>query len=167
MNKVTPASVRVLTVAASPEPVQAFNGLKVIPDITMDECPQLDVLIVPGGKGRLTAMHDMTIRSFISRQLPTVKYLTSVCTGAFILAEAGLLAGKRATTYHTALDELATYTSVTVEKRKVVQDGNIITSAGVSSGLELGFYLLSLLFGRDAAQTVADRIEYDVQVETL
>lgn len=167
INKVIPASARVLTIAASPEPVQSFNGLKVIPDITMDECPQLDVLIVPGGKGRLTAMHDTAIRSFISRQLPTVKYLTSVCTGAFILAEAGLLAGKRATTYHTALDELAAYTNVTVEKRKVVQDGNIITAAGVSSGLELGFYLLSLLFGRDVAQTVADRIEYDVQVETL
>lgn len=167
INKVLPESTRVLTIAATPDVIQAFNGLKIIPDITMDQCPPLDVLIIPGGKGRLAAMRDLAIRAFISRQLPNLKYLASVCTGAFILAEAGLLAGKKATTYHTALDELAAYANVTVKKSKVVQDGNIITAAGVSSGLELGFYLLSLLFGRDAAQTVADRIEYTVQVETL
>lgn len=163
INKITPASTQVFIIAGGNKPVQAFNGLKIIPDITLDECPPLDILIVPGGKGRNIAMHDIALKSFITRQASTAMYIASVCTGAFLLAEAGLLEGRRATTYHTALAELAAYPNVTVEKRKVVQDGNIITAAGVSSGLELGFYLLNLLFGRDAAQTVADKIEYELQ----
>lgn len=167
INKLTPASTQVFIIADSSKPVQAFNGLKIIPDITLGECPQLDVLIVPGGKGRNIAMQDTAIQRFITRQASTAMYIASVCTGAFLLAEAGLLEGRRATTYHTALAELAAYPNVTVEKRKVVQDGKIITAAGVSSGLELGFYLLSLLFGRDAAQTVADKIEYALQPEII
>lgn len=167
INKITPASTQVFIIADGNMPVQAFNGLKIIPDITIGECPQLDVLIVPGGKGRNVAMQDTAIKGFITKQASAAMYIASVCTGAFLLAEAGLLEGRRATTYHTALAELAAYPNVTVEKRKVVQDGNIITAAGVSSGLELGFYLLSLLFGRDAAQTVADKIEYALQPEII
>lgn len=93
-------------------------------------------------------------------------YLGSVCTGAFFLAEAGLLKGKKATTYYSAFDEFSRY-AVDVISSKVVHDGNIITAGGVSSGLELGFYLLRELFGVSLAQEVATKIEYNIDVTTL
>lgn len=166
VNKKIPDSTQVLIVAESLEPLQAYNGLKVIPDATFSSCPQLDVLIVPGGKGRLAAMQNESVKNFIVNQAATAQYITSVCTGSLVLAAAGLLTGKRATTYHTAFEELASY-SVEVLSQKVVQDGNIITAGGVSSGIELGCYLLKILFGLDLAQTVADSIEYQIDVSKL
>jgi cyclohexyl-isocyanide hydratase len=140
--------------------------MQIIPDTTLQECPALDIIVAPGGKGRLAAMKNTTIKEFINRQSQTAKYVTSVCTGAFLLAEAGLLTGKKATTYHTAFSELKSY-STQVITAKVVQDGKIITSGGVSSGLELGFYLLRELFGASIAQEVARKIEYAIDVNTL
>lgn len=166
VNKIQPDSTKVLLVAETIDPIRAFNGMRILPDVTLETCPPLDIVIIPGGKGRMAAMKNSTIKEFIQRQLKTAKYAASVCTGAFILAEAGLLAGKKATTYHTAFDELASY-SVQVISAKVVQDGNIITSGGVSSGLELGFYLLKNLFSSSIAQEVADKIEYQINVNTL
>ncbi len=165
INKIQPESTQVSIIAATLEPVQGFNGLRVLPDITLEKCPPLDILVIPGGKGRLTAMYNEDIKQFIIEQTKNCRYVTSVCTGAFLLAEAGLLAGKRATTYHTALDELAQYSRVTVERKaKVVHDGQIITSAGVSSGIELGLYLLKILYNGKIAQKVADAIEYSISV---
>ena len=166
INKVQPGSTKVLLVAETLAPVKAFNGLTVIPDTSLDHCPPLDVLVVPGGKGRTAAMKNPILLRFIQKQAATAQYVTSVCTGAFLLAEAGFLEGKKATTYHTAFDELKSY-SVEVIKRKTVQDGRIITSAGVSSGLEHGFLLLKLLFGAGPSQEVARRIEYDIDVSAL
>ena len=166
VNKISPDSIKVLLAADSLVPVRAFNGLKVLPDTVFGDCPPLDVLVIPGGKGRLTAMKDPVIREFILTQARTARYVTSVCTGAFLLAAAGLLNGKKATTYHTAFDELASF-GVTVTPAKVVRDGAIITAGGVSSGLELGFYLLRELFGAATAQEVAEKIEYAVDVTSL
>ena len=160
INKITPNSTEVLLIAPSKEAVRAFNGLKVLPDTTLLESPKLDILLFPGGKGRITWMQEPSIKAFIEAQ-KEARYITSVCTGAFFLAENGLLQGKKATTYHTALEELAAY-GIDVLAQKVVHDGNIITSAGVSSGIELGFYLLKLLFGDKMAYEVAKRIEYKV-----
>lgn len=166
INKIQANSTKVLLIAPSLEPIQAFNGLKVLPDITLDTCPALDILLFPGGKGRTKWMKDALIQAFISKHKKQVRYLTSVCTGAFFLAEAGLLRGKEATTYHTAFDELARY-GVKVIASKVVHDGMIITAGGVSSGLELGFYLLRELFGIKLAQEVAAKIEYNIDIEAL
>jgi cyclohexyl-isocyanide hydratase len=166
VNKIQPDSTKVLLVAETIDPIRAFNGMRILPDVTLATCPSLDIIIIPGGKGRMAAMKNSAIKEFIQKQLKTAKYAASVCTGAFILAEAGLLAGKKATTYHTAFDELASY-SVQVISAKVVQDGNIITAGGVSSGLELGFYLLKNLFGSNIAQEAADKIEYQIDVDTL
>ncbi|MDU4961594.1 MAG: DJ-1/PfpI family protein [Sporomusaceae bacterium] len=165
-NKLQDGSVNVRLIAATLSPLSAFNGLKFIADTTLSDCPPLDILVVPGGKGRLAAMKDPAIREFILRQWQSVRYMTSVCTGAFLLAEAGLLTGKRATTYHSAFDELAGY-SADVVAAKVVRDGRLITAGGVSSGLELGFYLLKELFGVSFAQTAAEKIEYQVDVAAL
>lgn len=165
-NKIKPGSIKVMLVAETAEPIEAFNGLKVFPHITLSNCPQLDIIVVPGGKGRLDAMKNSALIEFITNQSQSAKFTTSVCTGAFLLAEAGLLTGKQATTYHTALTELAAY-SVNVLNRKVVHDGRIISSAGVSSGIELGLYVLKLLFGAALSQEVADKIEYDIDVTKL
>jgi len=161
VNKLIPASVEVKIIAETAEPVKCYNGLRVLPDITVDECPQMDILIIPGGQGRKTAAKNAGLLDFIKRQHEGTIYTCSVCTGAFLLAEAGLLFGKRATTYHTAFAELDAFPNVTVNNAKVVQDGKIITGGGVSSGLELGFHVLQLLFGRRVAQEVARRIEYN------
>lgn len=166
INKVAPVSTNVMLIAEKKDPVRAYNGLRVIPDVTIRSCPPLDILLAPGGRGRLVAMKNPTIINFIKAQNNKVRYMTSVCTGAFLLAESGLLSGKKATTYYTAFAELATY-GVEVTAAKVVQDGNIITAGGVSSGLELGFYLLRELFGTDLAQEVAHKIDYAVNVSAL
>lgn len=166
INKIQPNSTRILLVAPTLEPVQAFNGLRVLPDVTFKNCPKLDILLFPGGKGRIKWMKEASIQTFIKTQKENVRYLASVCTGAFFLAEAGLLKGKKATTYHSAFDELSRY-EITIISSKVVHDGNIVTAGGVSSGLELGFYLLRELFGISLAQEVASKIEYNIDVMSL
>lgn len=166
VNKLRPDSTKVILIAATTNPVTAFNGLRILPDTTFSDCPPLDILIAPGGKGRIVAMQSEAIKAFLHSQLRGLTFLTSVCTGAFLLAAAGLLNGKTATTYHTAFEELAAY-GVTVTPSKVVRDGKIITAGGVSSGLELGFYLLRELFGTEFSQEVARRIEYAVDVKKL
>lgn len=166
VNKIQPGSTKVQLIAETLTPVQACNGMKIIPDVTFQDCPLLDIVIAPGGKGRLSAMKSPVIRAFTLKQAKAARYMASVCTGAFFLAEAGLLTGKKATTYHTAFPELESY-SVQVIPAKVVRDGKIITAAGVSSGLELGFYLLKELFGATLSQEVADKIEYEIDVNTL
>jgi cyclohexyl-isocyanide hydratase len=166
VNKMQPDSTKVLLVAETLDPIRAFNGMRVLPDVTLQDCPELNIVIAPGGKGRFAAMKNPAIKKFILQQSKTAHYMTSVCTGAFLLAEAGLLKGKKATTYHTAFSELESY-SVQVIPSKVVRDGKIITSGGVSSGLELGFYLLKELFGVSISQEVAYKIEYEIDVNTL
>ncbi|MDD2382988.1 MAG: DJ-1/PfpI family protein [Sulfurospirillaceae bacterium] len=166
INKIQPNSTNILLVAPSLEPIQAFNGLRVLPDVTFVNCPKLDILLFPGGKGRTKWMKEPSVQTLIQVQQENLRFLASVCTGAFFLAEAGLLKGKKATTYHSAFDELSRY-EITVIPSKIVRDGSIVTAGGVSSGLELGFYLLRELFGVSLAQEVATKIEYSIDVGLL
>ncbi len=166
INKLQPQSTQVLLIAPSLETVRAFNGLKVIPDVSFETAPQCDILIFPGGKGRIKWMKEPLVHTFLQQQKEHLRFVASVCTGAFFLAEAGILKGKEATTYHSAFDELANY-GINVVSSKVVQDGNVITAGGVSSGLELGFFLLRELFGIALAQEVASKIEYTIDVNSL
>lgn len=166
INKVRPGSTDVSLISEKGGEVKCFNGLRVISDYSIDECPELDILIVPGGKGRIKEMRNPILLEFIKKQDKETKYTTSVCTGAFLLANAGLLKNRKATTYHTAFEELKDY-DVDVIKSKVVGDGKYVTSAGVSSGIELGLYLIRELFGNDSAREVADKIEYEVNPENL
>lgn len=165
-NKVTSESTRILLIAENSGPVRAANGMRVLPDVTLDECPPLDVLIIPGGYGRRAAMKNETLLNFIKTRQATLRFTASVCTGSFLLAEAGLLTGKKATTYHAFFDELAGY-GIEVLTAKVVREGSIITAGGVSSGIELGFYLLREMFDLDLAQKAAKLIEYDVNVAAI
>jgi len=159
VNKIKADSINVWLIGKG-ETIKGYNGLRFFTDYTIDNCPRLDVLIVPGGQGRKIAMKDSKILDFIKERYPELKYLSSVCTGSLVIGAAGLLNSKHATTYHTAFDELSEM-GVIVEKSKVVQDGNIITGAGVSIGIEVGLYLGSKLFDEATAQQVADRIEYN------
>lgn len=166
INKIRPDSTRVLLVAETEDAVRAFNGMRVLPDATLETCPELDILVAPGGKGRIRAMKNGNLIRFIQRQASHARYIASVCTGAFLLAEAGMLNGVKATTYHECFNELSGY-GVDVVSGKVIRQGNILTAGGVSSGIELGLYLLRDLYGAETAQKVADKIEYSFDVTTL
>lgn len=141
------------------KPVQARNGLKIIPDCSFDDLPQLAILIVPGGLGARThARGNSRILQLVRNQTGMV---ASVCTGALILAAAGVLDNHRATTHHTAFDLLREYSSISVrENERWIIEGNIATSAGVSAGIDLALALVSSRWGAAMAEAVADNMEW-------
>ena len=154
----------VRVVAATPDPVATSGGLKVVPTNTFADCPKLDVLVVPGGPGtRLASVgKDRATLDWVRRQAGGAEVVESVCTGAFVLAEAGLLDGKRAATHQMWLDRLGKeFPKVTVVAgRRVVTDGKVVTAAGVASGLDASLAVVARLNGDGAAKMVAEIIEY-------
>ena len=151
----------VRVVAATTQPVAVSGGLKVVPTDTFASCPQVDVLVVPGG-GHGAAVADKALVAWVARQAAGAELVTSVCTGSFILAEAGLLDGKRSATNHLSVDDMqAKYPKTTViAGRRVVEDGNVVTAAGVSSGLDMALFVVGKLYGTGVARMAADIIEY-------
>jgi cyclohexyl-isocyanide hydratase len=126
------------------------------------DCPQLDVLCVPGGPGQVACMEDQEVLEFLRAQAEGVQWVTSVCTGSLLLGAAGLLRGYRATTHWRCLDLLSGLGADPVAER-VVRDRNRVTAAGVSAGIELGISLAALLAGEDTARVIQLQIEYDPQ----
>ena len=157
-------SLTILTVSKEGRPIQARYGLKVQPDYSFANCPPLNLLIVPGGKGaREYARYDKEIVAFV-KALAANQQVSSICTGALVLAEAGLLAGRRATTHHTAFETLRQYTDVhVVEGARFILEDRIATSAGISAGIDLALELLRIHFGDQVAREVAQIMEYDPQ----
>jgi len=151
---------RVLTVAETDEPVIGAKGLVVVPEATFESCPPLDVLLVPGGQGTLREMENETMLDFIRRAGGAAQWVTSVCTGAFVLSRAGYLAGRRATTHWAALAQLREEQDVTVVEERFVRDGNVITAAGVSAGIDMALYLVGELSSPETARNVQKFIEY-------
>ena len=136
-------------------------GLTLLPTHTFATCPPLDLICVPGGSsGVVSAMSDRDTIEFVRRQAGTAKYVTSVCTGAFVLGVAGLLQGRRATT-HWAFTELLPLVGATHEKARVVKDGNVITAGGVTSGIDFGLSVVAEIAGETVAQAIQLGIEYD------
>ncbi len=142
------------------EPVEAMGGMPVLPTATFDGYMPPDVLFVPGGPGQLAAMDDMPLISFLQEAAPAARYVTSVCTGSLVLAAAGLLRDKRATCHWASLDQLALMGAIPVQDR-VVEDGDTITGAGVTSGIDFGLVLASRLWGEEAARRIQLVLEYD------
>jgi cyclohexyl-isocyanide hydratase len=140
-------------------PLRDQKGLILTPETTLDDCPPLDVLHIPGGPGQQALMHDQQILSFIRRQAAHAKYLFSVCTGALILGAAGLLQGRRATTYWNAHHLLPWFGAIPVNQRVVV-DGNLITTAGVTAGLDGALRLAALLRGDETAMRIQLYTQY-------
>lgn len=156
------AGFGVTTVSHDGKPVTTAMGLKVTPDSAFADAPEFDVLLVPGGDvGKAKA--DAKLLDFIRSRSATAKNVLSVCTGAEILANTGLLDGLRATTFHNALDRLAAeHPEIeVVDDQRWVDNGKLITSAGLSSGIDAALHVVSRLRGEDKARSVALHMEYD------
>lgn len=145
--------------AKSLEPVPDFRGLLLTPQITLAECGQLDVLLVPGGQGQEALMEDEAVLSFLRSQFAGGAWLLSVCTGALVCGAAGLLRGVRATTHWSAFHLLPYFGAIPVDERVVV-DGRIVTAAGVTSGIDGALRLAALLRGETVAQVIQLFIQY-------
>lgn len=151
---------RRLIVAQSDDPVTCAKGLSVIPHVSFAQCPQLDFLLVPGGQGTRCEVDNQVLVSFISEQAQHCTAILSVCTGTFLLHKAGLLFGKKATTHWNSLDRLRELRDVTVVEERVVHDGNIWTSAGVSAGIDLMLAVIADIAGEDTTGRVQLAAEY-------
>lgn len=135
-------------------------SFSILPTISFAECPQADIICVPGGHGVREAIGDRAIVGFVSQQGAGAKWVTSVCTGAFILGAAGLLQGKRATC-HWGYTHLLPLVGATYERARIVQDGNVVTAGGVTSGIDFALQLIALISGEDTARTIRLALEYD------
>ncbi len=158
-NILVPGSMEVKLLAREEGPIEGANGLRFLPSGNLGE-GALDLLILPGGSGRRAAMEDRKVLSFIQNQYEGLRFLGTVCTGAFLAAKAGLLKNRRATTHHLYFEELDSFPGVKVVEHRVVKDGNILTAGGVSSGIDLSLWLLALLFDPDFAHKASEYIEY-------
>lgn len=147
-------------VARTRDPVPSDCGLGLVPTATFADCEPLDLVCVPGGFGVSGAIADAATIDFVRRQGAGAKFVTSVCTGAFVLGVAGLLEGKRATT-HWAYTGLLPMVGATYEPARVVRDGNVITGGGVTAGIDFALTVAAELAGPEAAQRIQLSIEYD------
>ena len=141
-------------------PVKTDRGMEIVPTMTLADCPQLDLVMVPGGPGQQDLMEDAVVLEFLRKQAAGAKYVTSVCTGSLVLGAAGLLKGKRATCHWAAIEHLKPLGAIPVSQR-VVMDGNIITGAGVASGIDFALAVAAILEGEEVARQIQLQIEYD------
>ncbi|TXL72118.1 DJ-1/PfpI family protein [Vineibacter terrae] len=144
------------------EAVRAAGGMQIVPTITYADCPQLDLVCVPGGAGMNALLEDEETLSFLRRQAAGARYVTSVCTGSLVLGAAGLLQGKRAATHWMSMDMLKAFGAIPVPERVVV-DGNTITGGGVTAGIDFGLTVAAQVAGPEAAKAIQLGIEYDPQ----
>jgi cyclohexyl-isocyanide hydratase len=148
-------------IAKSEAPVPSDCGLSLVPTRTFAKCPPLDLICIPGGvNGVVGAIGDRETVEFVRHRAGIAKYITSVCTGAFVLGVAGLLRGRRATT-HWAFTDLLCLVGATYEKARVVKDGNVITAGGVTSGIDFGLTVVAEIASETTAQAIQLGIEYD------
>ncbi len=142
------------------EPVASDSVLTLTPTTTFADCPQLDVICMPGGFGTDDMVNDAEMLDFLRKQAAGAKYITSVCTGSLVLGAAGLLQGFRATTHWTAMDCLEKF-GATPTKTRVCIDRNRVTGGGVTAGIDFALTLVSLLIDRPTAQAIQLRLEYN------
>jgi len=142
------------------EPVPSDSVITLTPTITFADCPQLDVICVPGGYGTDELLLDKDVLEFLQRQEPKAKFITSVCTGSLVLGAAGLLKGYRAATHWTAVEALP-YFGASVSRERVCIDRNRVTGGGVTAGIDFALTLVSLLKDRSAAEMIQLRLEYN------
>jgi cyclohexyl-isocyanide hydratase len=142
------------------EPVASDSVLTLTPTITFADCPQLDVICVPGGVGTDDMINDEEMLGFLRRQAAGAKYITSVCTGSLVLGAAGLLRGYRAATHWTAMDFLLPF-GATPAKTRVCVDRNRVTGGGVTAGIDFALTLVSIMVNRQTAEAIQLRLEYN------
>lgn len=152
-----------VTIAEEMRIIRCRGGLLVQPHATISDCPPLDLLVVPGGMGTRRERHNARLIEWITAQNDRTELTTSVCTGAFLLAEGGLLNDRRATTHWASADWMReTYPAITMlADARVVDEGHIVTSAGISAGIDMSLHVVARLHGEDVARWTARRMEYD------
>ena len=156
-----PPTFNVLTVAENAGPVVTRGGLSVNPHHRLGDCPRPDLLVVPGGQGTRREMHNLALIDWIKARSQEAELVLSVCTGALLLAKAGLLDGLEATTHHGAIDLLrgvAPKTTVHADRR-FVDNGRVICSAGIAAGIDMGLHVIARLLGREVAEKTARQME--------
>lgn len=153
----------VMTVAQYPEVVSCRGGLLVQPNTTLDNHPPLDLIVIPGGYGTVQQQENPVVLDWIARQHQSGALTTSVCTGSFLLGAAGLLDGLRATTHWSAIDELrgANANTTVLADARVIDEDRIITSAGVSAGIDMALHVVRRLHGDEVARATARDMEYE------
>jgi len=151
---------QVCLLAATLTAVRSERGLTISPDATFDNAPDLDLICVPGGPGVDAMMEDEGLLHFLRERTARAQYVTSVCTGALVLGAAGLLRGRRATTHWLSQDLLPLFGATPVNERVVI-DGNRITGAGVTAGIDFGLAVAAEVLGTAAAQQIQLMLEYD------
>ncbi len=152
----------IVVVAETAAPVRAYGGLMVLPSATIDDCPPLDILVVPGGDGTRPLLTNERLLAWVRAQGAAVETLTSVCTGSLVLAQAGFLDGLTVTTHWLALDLMRRLfpQTVVVDDQHVVENGRILTSAGISAGIDMALKVVARYHGETAARRTAKMMEY-------
>lgn len=158
MHRIPGATTHII--AKTLDPVPSDCGLSLVPTATFATAPKLDLVCVPGGFGVADAFEDPETLAFVRKAADEARYITSVCTGAFILGAADLLKGARATT-HWAYRHLLPMVGAIPENARVVRDGNIITGGGVTAGLDFAFTIVAEVAGEEAARRIQLALEYD------
>jgi len=158
-----PTPFEVYTIAESTEPIRARGGLLIQPNYHLYAAPPPDILLVPGGAGSRPLMRKLAVLRWLRAQAPRVEILCSVCTGALVLAKAGLLAGQTVTTHHDNFDDLRDLvkdTATVVEDQRFTDNGKILTSGGVSAGIDMSLHIVHRLLGDEAVQRTITEMEY-------
>jgi transcriptional regulator GlxA family with amidase domain len=154
--------IKIVTVAEQVGPMRSAQGPKTIADYGFSECPRLDLILLPGGIGTMEQLHNTALIGFLKDRSPLAEVTMSVCSGSAILAKAGLLDGRRATS-NKQFFSLATRQSDKVKwiaEARWVEDGSFATSSGVSAGIDMALAIIARLFGRERAQSIANLTEY-------
>jgi transcriptional regulator GlxA family with amidase domain len=159
---IEPAPFNTYTVAMSAEPIKARGRLSINPHFTVDNCPQPDILLVPGGIGTRPVLKNSAVLNWLKAQSQQVELLLSVCTGALVLGQAGLLAKLPATTHHTAFDLLQEISPTTtiVDDQRFVDTGQIITSGGITAGIDMSLYVTKKFLSEAQVALIIKEMEY-------
>lgn len=153
-------NAKVFLFAQTKGAITTESGMKFIPDYDFSDCPDLDILLVPGGSGTTILMEEFEVLDFLKEKAEKSKFITSVCTGSLVLAAAGLLDGYKATTHWLSLDVLKLF-PVQISGERFVKDRNRITGGGVTAGIDFALFLTAEFFGIDLAEEIQLMIEYN------
>ncbi|MEE2704083.1 MAG: DJ-1/PfpI family protein [Myxococcota bacterium] len=154
---------RVVTLAERPEPVRSWNGLRVLPDYEIARAPDLDLIVVPGGFGTREEMDNPVLVDWLAQIGPNCTWIASVCTGSLLLHAAGLTHGKQITTHWAVIEELRNLApeATVLEGMRYVRDGNLVTAAGVSAGIDMSLWLVGQIWDVERARNTQRMMEYD------
>ncbi len=152
----------VLLISKTLDPVMAGGGMRILPDVTYGDCPQLDLVCVPGGGGMNALLTDEETLDFLRGQAQGARYVTSVCTGSLVLGAAGLLKGRRAACHWMSREMLSAFGAIP-DPARVVMDGNVISGGGVTAGIDFALTVAGELFGAEVAKSIQLGIEYNPQ----